>query len=159
VTWAEHKCPDICLDGRPCGRPHKHLGLHNPVPVVSDYVRMEEDGIPVESLPVRETAITPGIYRHYKGPLYVVLGLARHHETDERGVVYHGVEPHGREVPMWNWRPLYGPGGWFTPLTAEELTQAVQDKLLVRPSVQLGGPRFTFLYRVNSTQVERTFVD
>ncbi|WP_144970179.1 DUF1653 domain-containing protein [Bremerella volcania] len=29
-----------------------------------------------------------GRYRHYKGPLYVVLGVARHSETDEPLVVY-----------------------------------------------------------------------
>lgn len=31
---------------------------------------------------------TPGLYRHYKGGEYRVLGTARHSETDERLVVY-----------------------------------------------------------------------
>ncbi len=32
--------------------------------------------------------IEPGIYRHYKGQLYEVLGLARHSESLEELVVY-----------------------------------------------------------------------
>lgn len=40
-----------------------------------------------------------GIYRHYKGPLYEVLGVARHSETEEPLVVY---------------RALYGDYGLWT---------------------------------------------
>ena len=44
----------------------------------------------------------PGKYRHYKGGLYEVVGIARHSETQEKLVVY---------------RPLYGEGGlWVRPL-------------------------------------------
>ncbi|HEV3344551.1 MAG TPA: DUF1653 domain-containing protein [Pirellulales bacterium] len=32
--------------------------------------------------------IQPGRYRHYKGKEYVVLGVARHSETEEELVVY-----------------------------------------------------------------------
>lgn len=32
--------------------------------------------------------ITPGLYRHYKGQNYVVLGTARHSETEEIMVLY-----------------------------------------------------------------------
>ncbi len=32
--------------------------------------------------------ITPGRYRHYKGNDYLVLGIARHSETEEELVVY-----------------------------------------------------------------------
>lgn len=47
-------------------------------------------------------AIRPGRYRHYKGPEYQVLGVARHSETEEYHVVY---------------RPLYGEGAlWIRPL-------------------------------------------
>lgn len=42
-----------------------------------------------------------GIYRHYKGKDYEVIGLARHSETEEWMVVY---------------RPLYGDFGlWVRP--------------------------------------------
>lgn len=34
------------------------------------------------------TMIPPGRYRHYKGKEYVVLGVARHSETEEELVVY-----------------------------------------------------------------------
>jgi hypothetical protein len=45
----------------------------------------------------------PGIYRHYKGNLYQVLGLARHSETEEWLVVY---------------QALYGGKGyWLRPLS------------------------------------------
>lgn len=46
--------------------------------------------------------IRPGIYRHYKGQLYEVLGIARHSESEEEMVVY---------------RALYGEYGlWVRPL-------------------------------------------
>lgn len=47
--------------------------------------------------------VQPGRYRHYKGPEYEVLGIARHSETEEEFVVY---------------RALYGEGGlWIRPAT------------------------------------------
>lgn len=48
-------------------------------------------------------AVAPGLYRHYKGKDYEVLGVARHSETEEWVVVY---------------RALYGDFGlWVRPLT------------------------------------------
>jgi hypothetical protein len=48
------------------------------------------------------TSITPGRYRHYKGNLYDVVGVARHSETEEELVVY---------------TALYGDHGlWVRPL-------------------------------------------
>ena len=35
--------------------------------------------------------IPPGTYRHYKGNLYEVLGIARHSETEEVMVVYRAL--------------------------------------------------------------------
>ena len=34
------------------------------------------------------TEVKPGRYRHYKGGEYIVLGTARHSETEEMLVVY-----------------------------------------------------------------------
>lgn len=49
------------------------------------------------------TTLVPGIYRHYKGSLYEVLGTAQHSENEEVLVVY---------------RALYGDYGlWVRPLT------------------------------------------
>lgn len=46
--------------------------------------------------------IQPGLYRHYKGAQYRVVGLARHSETEEWLVLY---------------RPCYGDEGfWVRPL-------------------------------------------
>ncbi len=36
-----------------------------------------------------------GIYRHYKGGRYEVLGYARHTESDEELVVYRPLDPQG----------------------------------------------------------------
>ncbi len=47
-------------------------------------------------------SIPTGTYKHYKGNLYQVYGVARHSETGEQLVVY---------------VPLYGEGGyWVRPL-------------------------------------------
>ncbi len=45
--------------------------------------------------------IVPGVYRHFKGNEYEVIGVARHSETEEQMVVY---------------RALYGERGlWVRP--------------------------------------------
>ena len=45
--------------------------------------------------------LTPGVYRHFKGNLYELIGVAKHSETLEPMVVY---------------RALYGEGGlWVRP--------------------------------------------
>jgi hypothetical protein len=68
------------------------------------------------------TDLKPGRYRHYKGNLYEVIGVARHSETEEKLVVYRflygdyslwvrpldmfmeSVIVDGREVPRFEWR-------------------------------------------------------
>jgi hypothetical protein len=50
-----------------------------------------------------DNALAPGKYRHYKGPMYEVIGVATHSETEEQLVVY---------------RALYGEFGlWVRPLS------------------------------------------
>ncbi len=50
--------------------------------------------------------IQPGIYRHFKGNRYEVLGTARHSETMEEMVVYRALYGEGglwvRPAAMWN---------------------------------------------------------
>jgi len=63
-----------------------------------------------------------GRYRHYKGNEYIVIGVARHSETDEELVVY---------------RPDYG-----------EREMWVRPKTMFLESVELDGrqvPRFEFI--------------
>ncbi|MFI0474438.1 DUF1653 domain-containing protein [Halomonas sp. HMF6819] len=60
------------------------------------------------------TPPVPGIYRHYKGALYEVLGTAQHSETEEPLVVY---------------RALYGEYGlWVRPLAMFMETVEVQGQ-------------------------------
>ena len=50
--------------------------------------------------------IQPGIYRHFKGNRYEVIGLAKHSETMEPMVVYRALYGEGglwvRPAAMWN---------------------------------------------------------
>ncbi|TVP90091.1 MAG: DUF1653 domain-containing protein [Pseudomonadaceae bacterium] len=66
--------------------------------------------------------LRPGLYRHYKGKDYAVVGVARHSESEEQLVVY---------------RTLYGNFDlWVRPLT------------MFTEQVQVNGewlPRFTFI--------------
>ncbi|WP_210394867.1 DUF1653 domain-containing protein [Motiliproteus sediminis] len=62
--------------------------------------------------------IQPGLYRHYKGNDYEVLGVARHSETEEPLVVY---------------RALYGERGlWVRPLAMFAETLILDGKLVRR---------------------------
>jgi hypothetical protein len=66
----------------------------------------------------------PGRYRHYKGGLYRVIGVARHSETDEELVVY---------------QPLYGAGGlWVRPRAMFLETVTVDGQ--PRPRFEYLGP-------------------
>ncbi|MCF7529411.1 DUF1653 domain-containing protein [Neisseria lisongii] len=64
------------------------------------------------------SAIIPGIYRHYKGNLYEVIGVARHSETEEEQVVY---------------RALYGNYGlWVRPSAMFAETVSLNGETLPR---------------------------
>ena len=51
-------------------------------------------------------AIQPGRYRHFKGNMYEVIGIAKHSETEEPMVVYRALYGEGglwvRPADMWN---------------------------------------------------------
>jgi hypothetical protein len=65
-----------------------------------------------------EGSIVPGTYRHYKGNLYEVLGVARHSETEEQLVVY---------------RARYGERGlWVRPLAMFEERVRVAEREVPR---------------------------
>lgn len=69
-------------------------------------------------LPPLPAGPTGGLYRHYKGNLYRVLGLARHSETLEPMVVY---------------QALYGEGGtWVRPAQMWSETVEVAGRRVVR---------------------------
>ena len=62
--------------------------------------------------------VTPGLYRHYKGNDYEVLGVARHSETEEELVVY---------------RPVLGTSGlWVRPLAMFAGTVEVDGRTVPR---------------------------
>jgi len=66
--------------------------------------------------------IKPGKYRHFKGNLYEVIGVARHSETQEEMVVY---------------RALYGQYGlWVRPV-------AMWTEIIDRDGYH--GPRFEYI--------------
>jgi hypothetical protein len=62
--------------------------------------------------------VPAGRYRHFKGAVYVVVGTARHSETEESLVVYHregSSELWVRPASMWHERDGAA-GARFTPL-------------------------------------------
>ena len=68
-----------------------------------------------------DTRPVPGIYRHYKGASYEVLGVAHHSETEEPLVVY---------------RALYGDYGlWVRPLAM--FTESVTKEGSTQPRFAL----------------------
>ena len=62
--------------------------------------------------------VKKGIYRHFKGNLYEVIGMAKHSDTLEEMVVY---------------RALYGEGGlWVRPASMWNETVAREGEVYLR---------------------------
>jgi hypothetical protein len=72
--------------------------------------------------------LVPGKYRHFKGGLYEVLGIALHSESREEMVVY---------------RPLYGEGGMW-----------VRPKAMFFETVSVNGVMVPRFERVNGNSSE-----
>lgn len=82
---------------------------------------MECSGMTLPAIPVHPAGPRPGRFRHYKGKDYLVLGVARHSESEEEVVVYRllygdfslwvrprsmfleTVEHNGSRVPRFAW--------------------------------------------------------
>jgi hypothetical protein len=60
------------------------------------------------------TELRSGVYRHYKGDHYQLIGVGEHTETHEPMVVY--VALHARPGPRIRIRPLNGAEGFLTPV-------------------------------------------
>ena len=69
------------------------------------------------------STIKPGIYRHFKGKRYEVIGTAKHSETLEEMVVYRALYGEGglwvRPASMWN-ETVERDGKDFQRFTLEE---------------------------------------
>ena len=77
--------------------------------------------------------LKPGIYKHFKGGEYAVLGVAKHSETVEEMALY---------------RALYGTGElWVRPITMFE-------DHVDKPEHGYSGPRFTFVRALEAAEVE-----
>ena len=61
--------------------------------------------------------IQSGVYQHFKGRFYLVIGTATHSETEEQMVVY---------------QPLYGEQRWFVRPVAMFLEKVMKDGVEVR---------------------------
>jgi len=59
------------------------------------------------------TDLKAGLYRHYKGGFYQLIGMGAHSETDQLMVVYVALSA-DLPGPRLRIRPAYGIDGWFS---------------------------------------------
>jgi hypothetical protein len=89
--------------------------------------------------PLPDTA--PGLYRHYKGGEYEVIGVARHSETQEPLVVY---------------RPLHNSAGWWVRPHAMFFESVLVDVALRPRFEKIVGRQLTLVDRSRPTSdIER----
>jgi len=96
---------------------------------------MADQSIPTEK--VNKPIVGGGIWRHYKGGYYLVLGVAEHSETKERLVVYVALTGIQRRGPRMRARPsamwfdqvqVDGKPVWrFEFLSADELSEEQRE--------------------------------
>lgn len=72
-----------------------------------------------------------GIYRHYKGGYYLLIGLAQHTENDHVLVIYVSLDA-GMPGLRLRARPLYGPDGWNMPVEGKERFEYVGHAVMAR---------------------------
>ena len=94
------------------------MGVALPIPP-DENLKSHESMTALPPLP----ALTPGLYRHYKGNDYQVIAVARHSETLEPVVVY---------------RALYGEGGLWVRPYAMFCEEVVVDGRSVRRFAPIG---------------------
>ena len=75
-------------------------------------------------------SVKPGVYRHFKGNIYHVLGVAENTETKELTVVY---------IPQY--------GEYKGKLSNRSLAMFLED--VDRPELDYKGPRFTLVEEFN----------
>ena len=76
----------------------------------------------------------PGIYKHYKGGYYRVLGVAKHESDDKKFVIYHSYSV-DHDLSRW----MDGVDWVARPLSASDGPDAFND-LVEGTEVEIGGP-------------------
>ena len=85
----------------------------------------------------KQDAVKPGIYKHYKGKLYEVIGVGHHTETLEPLVLYRALY----DTPDFGSKPL-----WARPV-------AMFQETIIFNNVE--QPRFTFIEEKNQEITEK----
>jgi len=81
---------------------------------------MADVGEPSPAPAPEQPQLPAGVWRHYKGDFYQVIGIGEHTEAGELLVVY--VALHARPGVRIRCRPLTGPEGFLTPVELKGMT-------------------------------------